>query len=52
MATPVDKDWIIDGFKKNIQKDFRTFDNRPDWKAIHRVSENLWKFHYGKEKWR
>ena len=52
MATPVDKDWIIDGFKKNIQKDFRTHDNRPDWKAINRCSENLWKFHYGKEKWR
>ena len=52
MATPVDKDWIIDGFKKNIQKDFRTFDNRPDWKTINRVSCNLWTFHYGQEKWR
>ena len=26
--------------------------NIPDWKAINRCSENLWKFHYGKEKWR
>ena len=48
MATPVDKDWIIDGFKKNIQKDFRTYNNRPDWKAINRVANNLWQFHYPK----
>ena len=48
MNTPVDKDWIIDGFKKNIQKDFRTYNNRPDWKAINRVANNLWQYHYPK----
>ena len=37
-------------FKKNIQKDFRTFDNRPDWKTINRVACNLWTFHYNQEK--
>ena len=48
MNTPVDKDWIIDGFKKNIQKDFRTHNNRPDWKTINRVANNLWQYHYPK----
>ena len=48
MNTPVNKDWIIDGFKKNVQKDFRTYDNRPDWKAINRVANNLWQYHYPK----
>ena len=48
MNTPVDKDWIIDGFKKNIQKDFRTYNNRPDWKAINRAANNLWQYHYPK----
>ena len=48
MNTPVDKDWIIDGFKKNIQKDFRTYNNRPDWKTINRVANNLWQYHYPK----
>ena len=48
MNTPVNKDWIIDGFKKNIQKDFRTYNNRPDWKAINRVANNLWQYHYPK----
>ena len=41
MNTPVNKEFIIDGFKKNIQKDFRTYNNRPDWKAINRVANNL-----------
>ena len=48
MNTPVNKEFIIDGFKKNIQKDFRTYNNRPDWKAINRVANNLWQFHYPK----
>ena len=48
MNTPVNKEFIIDGFKKNIQKDFRTYNNRPDWKAINRVADNLWQFHYPK----
>ena len=48
MNTPVNKDWIIDGFKKNVQKDFRTYDNRPDWKTINRVANNLWQYHYPK----
>ena len=48
MNTPVNNDWIIDGFKKNVQKDFRTYDNRPDWKAINRVANNLWQYHYPK----
>ena len=48
MNTPVNKDWIIDGFKKNVQKDFRTYDNRPDWKAINRVANNLWQYQYPK----
>ena len=48
MNTPVNKDLIIDGFKKNVQKDFRTYDNRPDWKAINRVANNLWQYHYPK----
>ena len=48
MNTPVNKEFIIDGFKKNIQKDFRTYNNRPDWKTINRVANNLWQFHYPK----
>ena len=48
MNTPVDKNWIIDGFKKNIQKDFRTYNNRPYWKAINRAANNLWQYHYPK----
>ena len=48
MNTPVKKDWIIDGFKKNVQKEFRTYNNRPDWKTINRVADNLWQFHYPK----
>ena len=48
MNTPVNKEFIIDGFKKNIQKDFRTYNKSPDWKAINRVANNLWQFHYPK----
>ena len=48
MNTPVNKEFIIDGFKKNIQKDFRTYNNKPDWKAINRVANDLWQFHYPK----
>ena len=48
MNTPVNKEFINDGFKKNIQKDFRTYNNRPDWKTINRVANNLWQYHYPK----
>ena len=51
IITPVTKDWIIDGFKKNIQKDFRTFDNRPDWNKINLEANKLWQYHFGKYKW-
>ena len=46
MTQAVTKEWIIDGFIKNVQSSYRTYNNKPDWPAIKERANQLWKEHF------
>tara|TARA_R100001163_G_C5031434_1_gene171545 strand:+ start:367 stop:813 length:447 start_codon:yes stop_codon:yes gene_type:complete len=46
MTQAVTKEWIVDGFIKNVQPYYRTYDNKPDWVAIKERANQLWKEHF------
>jgi|TARA_R100000406_G_scaffold48750_1_gene32828 hypothetical protein len=48
MTRPVTKEWIVNQFVKMVQPWYRTYDNKPDWPAIHRRADQLWKEHFPK----
>ena len=48
MTRPVTKEWIISQFVKAVQPSYRTWNNKPDWPAIHKRADQLWKEHFPK----